>query len=51
MDSLFEFSELGDEDDPASDCINKFIKFDDWWEQFEELKKSLKVHYENINID
>ena len=29
--------------------MNEYYKFDDWWKQFEELKKLLYLQYYNIN--
>ena len=50
LDSLNEksFEFIEPEKDEEID-MNEYYKFDDWWKQFEELKKLLYLQYYNIN--
>jgi hypothetical protein len=39
---------IKDEYDYVKDDIESYMKFDDWWKQFEELKQALREQYEKI---
>ena len=53
----FDFIELKDEDkdkdkDEENESIDEeYILFDDWWKQFEELRKLLKEQYKKMNTE
>jgi hypothetical protein len=42
--SWFHFLEEDEEEDVD---MNDYIEWDDWWIQFEELKRKLKEHFDN----
>lgn len=42
--SWFHFLEEDEEEDVD---MNDYIEWDDWWIQFEELKRNLKEHFDN----
>lgn len=45
----FEFIELKDKEEEEESIDEEYILFDDWWKQFEELRKLLKEQYKKIN--
>ena len=53
----FDFIELKDEDkdkdkDEENESIDEeYILFDDWWKQFEELRKLLTEQYKKMNTE
>ena len=50
----FEFIESKDKDeyeDKEESIDEEYILFDDWWKQFEELRKLLKEQYKKMNTE
>ncbi len=41
----FEFTELQEDDDEP---MSEYIRYDDWWVQFDELKNLLNYHNKNM---
>ena len=44
-ENSFEFTELQEDDDKP---MSEYIRYDDWWNQFEELKNLLFYHNKNM---
>lgn len=42
----FEFIELED----GEKIIKEYMKFDDWWKQFEELRYAIREQYNKFNV-